>query len=115
MDKNTVILDLDEYNNLKYDRVAFEKMKSKNYICFDYNNGVDIYSIKKSKVIEILSVNLKNLAKELKVTEQKLYLSKHNDNVMLNGKSLNDIKKMNIFQFIKWRKNKNQYDKSRNK
>ena len=98
METNTVLLSLKDYNELR----DFEKKISEGYIEVYGNCGLRIhYTTKDGAIKEIATYNkdLKDRAEELEGKISRLKYPK-----MFNPTN-DDVKKMSIWQFIKWKRN----------
>jgi hypothetical protein len=93
MEKNVVILDLNEYNELRYLKKTIEENKT----IYIENNGCFFSKtlITTDKALEVVLETNKALNK--KIDE----LKKLNNS---NEKIINDIKKLSFWKFRKWRK-----------
>lgn len=113
MEANTVVLALDKYNEL---REFKEKIlagnvyvigKQRNYgVVGDYggfggynNSDSTYYYTTEEAIAELVNLNI-TLASE----NDELRTRLHNINVSQMGINIHDVKKMSIWQFIKWRK-----------
>jgi hypothetical protein len=102
MDKNTVLLSVDDYNKLR----DFKKKITDGKILVDYQflggvyrNEVRYYT--DDKVIEELHLRNKSLKEEIKYLQNRI-------NDLQNPKpketTIDEIKKMSVWQFLKWKK-----------
>jgi len=115
MEKNTVVLSLEEYNSLRDFKTNFEDGKviiyneyghvfylSKNEFTkniLDYNNSLNNKCDSLNNEITILKRDKSYFKIEREKHEKSLWLSKENFSL-----EIDKIKKMNIFQFLKWRR-----------
>ena len=94
MEKNTVLLSVEDYNELR----DFQKKTSEGYIEVYGNCGLRTYYTTKDEAFKEITAHNKEL-------QDKIY--ELNDEIAgkPKGKTLKDVKGMSIWQFIKWRKN----------
>lgn len=90
MERNTVLLDLGEYNEL---RDFFEGINGDKFVIIDHYDG-NIYYKKESVVLFELKADINSLKREL-------YSCRHPEE---SEEKEIDFKKMSIWQFIKWKR-----------
>lgn len=101
MKANTVILDLQKYTELKTIADAVENRQRIFIGCWHNNMELTYLSIDKKDFENVLIKKLKQQEQEChKLAEENNYL-KYLQNKQI---TINDVKKMSICQFIKWRK-----------
>ena len=95
METNTVLLSLEDYNELR----GFKEKISKGYIK-DYSNFSRTYFTTKDKAIKKITDLNKELHKEISRLEFEL-----GNKEIAKDICITDIRKMSIWQFNKWRRN----------
>lgn len=106
MEKDTVLLAVEKYNELRDFKQKIEEGKT-NVISSGWNHYTSNY-ITTEKAVEQIAESNKLLQKELEqITESNELLQKENDDLRKANKpkeiSINDIKKMSYWEFRKWR------------
>lgn len=94
MEKNTVLLSLEDYNGLR----DFEKKISEGYIEVYGNCGLRTYYTTKDKAIKEIAAHNKDLKDKIKELENPT--QKIESSIIV----LRRVKKMSIWEFMKWRR-----------
>ena len=95
MEKNTVLLSVEDYNELR----DFQKKTSEGYIEVYGNCGLRTYYTTKDEAIKEIAAHNKDLKDEL------YELQNPPPKVEPSIIKLRRVKKMSIWQFIKWKRN----------
>ena len=98
METNTVLLSLNDYNELR----DFQKKISEGYIEVYGNSGLRIYYTTKDEVIKEIAAHNKDLTDKIGELGGKISRLKH---LEMFKPTNDDFKKMSIWQFIKWKRN----------
>jgi len=93
MQENTVLLNVEKYNRL---RDFYIGIKEDKFVGIDSYDG-SVYYPKEKHIIKTLDDRIKSLEKEL---------IGYKHPVKSKTKTIDDVKKMSLWQFLKWR-NKN--------
>jgi len=88
MTENTVLLELKEYNKL---RDFYYGIREGKYVQIDFYHD-KVYYIKENDILKDLKLEIKRQSKELRLWKKP------------QEKSIEDIRVMSIWQFLKWRK-----------
>ena len=98
MDKNTIVLDLEEYNKLRDFKEAIEKGNS--FFVYSGNyNGYKVVTTDEA-VKQLIKINNDNNEQKNKLVQQ-LYNCQHPESKVF---TIEDVKTMSIWKFLKWRK-----------
>jgi len=87
MTENTVLLNVEEYNRL---RDFWNGLEEGKFVSIDYYHN-RVYYMKETEVLEKLKDRIAEQKKEL------------NSYKKPNEKTVEDVKKMSLWQFVKWR------------
>ena len=87
MTENTVLLNVEKYNEL---RDFYNGINEGKFVIVDYHYS-RIYYAEEKEVLETLKNKLDKLQKELNTFKNP------------NEKTIDDVKKMSLWQFLKWR------------
>ena len=91
MEKNTVILSVEDYNSLRDFKINIEKGNTFS-VLRDRFRAYDQFITTNEAVKEVLKVN-----------EEMAYKLLNPDVTRINGKTVLDVSKMSIWEFIKWK------------
>jgi ribosomal protein L9 len=101
MDKNTVVLDLEEYNKLRDFKEGIEKGNSFTVYWGSGYAGYKYKVVTTDEVVKQIMEANNNINKEKNNLIQQLYNCQHPESKVF---TVEDIKKMSIWKFLKWRK-----------
>jgi len=91
MGKNTIILSVEDYNSLRDFKINIEKGNTYS-VLRDRFRAYDQFITTNEAVKEVLKVN-----------EEMAYKLLNPDVTRINGKTVLDVSKMSIWEFIKWK------------
>ena len=105
MEKNTLILDLDEYNELRDFKTTIEKG---NVVCKIQTNYWQKQYLTTSDALDQLSTEINSISEKNKILIDEMTLLKNEQNNKLQKAyktEIDKLAKMNWFEFRKWKKN----------
>ncbi len=91
MGKNTIILSVEDYNSLRDFKINIDKRNTYS-VLRDRFRAYDQFITTNEAVKEVLKVN-----------EEMAYKLLNPDVTRINGKTVLDVSKMSIWEFIKWK------------
>ena len=91
MGKNTIILSVEDYNSLRDFKINIEKGNTYSFLR-ERLRAYDQFITTNEAVKEVLKVN-----------EEMAYKLLNPDVTRINGKTVLDVSKMSIWEFIKWK------------
>ena len=98
MGKNTIILSVEDYNSLRDFKINIEKGNTYS-VLRDRFRAYDQFITTNEAVKEVLKVNEEMAYK----FEEMAYKLLNPDVTRINGKTVLDVSKMSIWEFIKWK------------
>jgi len=109
MEKNTVLLDLSEYNRFRDLEKDIKESKTKTIIytyepnCWVYSKR-EVFSTDKAVIVVSLENDMLKTRIEELLTSYNTISNELNTSITNNNRKIQDIKEMSIWKFLKWRK-----------